>query len=58
MAGDAKDVEVPKICRFIICSRAANWEAMWKKISSPFATFAIEKFISAPRLSHGSTWTR
>jgi hypothetical protein len=55
IAGDANDAEVPKICRFITCSRAANWEGMWKRISSPYAAFAIEKFISVPRLLHGST---
>ena len=32
-----------KISRSITCSREACWEAMWKKISSPFAVYAIEK---------------
>jgi hypothetical protein len=46
MAGDANDAEVPKICRFIICSRAAFWEATLKKISSPCAVDVIERSIS------------
>ncbi len=50
MAGDAKDVEDPKICRSIIGSRAASWEAMSKKTSSPFAARAIGKSICVPRL--------
>ena len=50
IAGDANDAEVPKIYRFIICSRAACWEGMWKKISSPFAGYAIGKPISVLRL--------
>ena len=48
MAGDANDAEVPRIFRFIICSRAAFWERMWKKISSLFVVPAIDK----------STWVR
>ena len=50
MAGDANDAEVPKISRSITCSREAIWEAMWKKISSPFAARAIGKAISVSRL--------
>jgi hypothetical protein len=46
MGGGANDAEVPKICRFIMFSRAAFWEGMWKKISSPFAVCAIGKSIS------------
>jgi len=42
----ANGAEVPSICRFIICSRAANREKMWKKISSPFAVHAIAKSMS------------
>jgi hypothetical protein len=48
MAGDVNDVEVPKICRSITCSHEANWERMWKKISSLFVVPAIDK----------STWVR
>jgi len=39
--GTANDAEAPKISRFITCSRAAYWEGMWKKISSPFSVPAI-----------------
>ena len=55
MAGAANDAEAPKICRFIICSRAAFWEGMWKKISSPFAACAIGKSISEPKVQRGSS---
>jgi hypothetical protein len=55
MIGDGNDAEVPKIFRYIICSREAIWEVMWKKISSPFASYAIEKSISVLRLLYGST---
>jgi hypothetical protein len=60
MAGAADDVEVPKISRFITCSRAAKWEGMWKKISSPFAVCAmrisitgqmIDTIFATPRVS-------
>jgi hypothetical protein len=53
MVGDASNAEVPKICRFIICSRAAGWEGMWEKISSPFAVPAIGRFTSVPRQLRG-----
>jgi hypothetical protein len=53
MVGDANDAEVPKICRFIICSRAACWEEMWKKTLSLFAVDAIGKSISVPGLLRG-----
>jgi hypothetical protein len=53
MVGDANDAEVAKTCRFIICSRVACWEGMWKKISSPFAVPAIGRFISVPRQLRG-----
>ena len=46
MAGDANDVEFPKISMSITCSDEAFWEAMWKKISSPFAVSAIGKSMS------------
>jgi hypothetical protein len=58
MVGDVNDAEVPKISRSIIFGREAMWETMWKKISSPFAVYAIEKSISVPRLSHGSSCKR
>jgi hypothetical protein len=48
MVGVVNGAEVPKICRFITRSRADNWEAMRKKISSPFAVHAIGKSISEP----------
>ena len=54
MAGDANDVEVPKISRSITFIREAFWVAMWRKISSRFATYVIEKSISLPRVLHGS----
>src|SRR5271170_5601368 len=53
MVGDANDVGVRQICRFIIRSRAACWEGMWKKISSPFAVPAISRSISVPRQLRG-----
>ena len=46
MAGDANDAGFPKISMSITCSREAFWEAMWKKISSPFAVSAIGKSMS------------
>jgi hypothetical protein len=55
MAGAANDAEAPKICRFIICSRAAFWEGMWKKTSSPFAFFAISESISEPKVPRCSS---
>jgi hypothetical protein len=54
MAGAANDVEVPKISRSITGSRAAIWEAMRKKISSPCAVYVIEKSISEPKVLPGS----
>ena len=58
MAGDANDAEVPKIFRFIICSREAFWEGMWKRISSPFAVRAIGKSISISSRWRGSRGAR
>ena len=55
MVGDANDVGVRQICRFIIRSRAACWEGMWKKISSPFAVPAISRSISVPRQLRGQS---
>jgi hypothetical protein len=46
--GAASGAEVTKISRFIICSLAALWERMSKKISSLFVVPAIVK----------STWVR
>jgi hypothetical protein len=43
MAGDASNPMVQRIYRSITFRRAANWEAMRKKISSPFAVHAICK---------------
>jgi hypothetical protein len=56
MAGDAKDAERRKISRYITCSREADWETMWKRISSLSAANVIDKSISVPR-SHRLTPT-
>ena len=49
IAGDANGAEVPKIFRYIICSREAIWETMWKKISLRFAAHAIGRSTSGPK---------
>ncbi len=58
MVGAANDAEVPKVSRSITFSRAAIWEAMWKKISSPFAVHAIGGSISVRNVPRGSGKTK
>jgi len=55
IAGDANDAEVLKISRSITSSSEVVREAMWKKISSPFAMYAIGKSMSVPILFGGSS---
>jgi hypothetical protein len=57
MAGDANDAEMRKTSRFIIGSRVADWEAMWKKISLQFAVHAIGGSISGRNVPRGSSKT-
>jgi len=52
MAGDASNAMVQRIYRSITFRRAANWEAMRKKISSPFAVHAISKSMGRTVQSH------